>query len=188
MADETVFQKIASAVATYAPGLAGVLAATGVGAPIAGAVGAIGVLAKQFGLPDTATHDEVLAAVQADPEANLKLVQAEQAFQLASRDQDIKELQLRIGTITSAQQMNVEGIKATGKRDVNLMVMSWLGILVAVSVFGVSVYLSLLGKLDPVTATLIGNMTGIFLAKYSTVFDFWFGAGVDAAHRAQTSK
>lgn len=43
--EPSIFQKIAGYVSSYAPGLAAILAATGVGAPIAGAVGALGALA-----------------------------------------------------------------------------------------------------------------------------------------------
>lgn len=85
----------------------------------------------------------------------------------------------------SARQMAIETTKATGKRDVNLMVISWLGILVALAVFGITVYLAIFKLMDAVSATLIGNMTGIFLAKYSTVFDFWMGGAKE--HR-QDSK
>jgi len=175
MSEENIFQKIAGYVGSYAPGIAGILAATGVGAPAAAAVAALGALAKTFGLPEEATHETILAAAQAaDP---IKLVQAEQAFQLASREQDIKELQAQLADVQSARDAMVKETQATGKRNINLTVMSWLGIIVAVGVFCITTYLSIAKLLDAVSATLIGNMTGIFLAKYSTVFDFWFGAG-----------
>ena len=58
MAEENILQKLAGYVGTYAPGIATLLAATGVGAPAAAAVGALGALAKSFGMPEDAKPEE----------------------------------------------------------------------------------------------------------------------------------
>lgn len=70
------WQDIAKSVAGFAPMLSGVLAATGVGAPVAAAVGLAGKLVSDaLGVPNT--PDAVAAAMQTDPEAGLKLAAVE---------------------------------------------------------------------------------------------------------------
>jgi hypothetical protein len=188
MGEESIFQKIAGAVGSFAPGIAAVLAATGVGAPIAGAIGAIGILAKQFGLPDTATHDDVLMAVQtADPETKLKIIAAENSFQLAKRDQDIKELQTILSDKQDARKRQTDSEKATGKRDTNLYVLAYLYTLgFFFSIIGMVLLIGL-GKFpeNPPQAAvfLIGNLFGALTAGSGAVMQYFFGSSKGSADK-----
>jgi len=70
------WKDIAKEVAGAAPLLSGVLAATGVGAPIAAAVSAAGMLVSSaLGVPNT--PDDVATALKTDPDAAVKLAQVE---------------------------------------------------------------------------------------------------------------
>jgi hypothetical protein len=106
MPDENIFKKIGDGIANYAPTLAGILGATGIGTPAAAAVGALGTIAKMFGLGSGASPEEIHDAIQADPEAALKLRLAEMDFVLKKRDQDIEELRVQMTPY-------IEGLKTT---------------------------------------------------------------------------
>jgi hypothetical protein len=70
------WKDIAKSVASAAPLLSGVLAATGVGAPVAAVVAAAGALVSSaLGVPNT--PDDVAKALQTDPDAAVKLAQIE---------------------------------------------------------------------------------------------------------------
>lgn len=186
--EATIFQKIASAVGTFAPGLAGILAATGVGAPIAGAVAAVGLIAKQFGLPADASHEDVLAAITADPETKLKIIAAENSFQLAQRDQDIQELKTRLESTQGARQADVDKTKATGKRDTNLYVMAWLNILGFYGILAAFVYMLIAGKTLSVSEALgaiLYMLIGSMVSNYTNTNSFFFGSS--AGSEAKTA-
>jgi hypothetical protein len=182
-----VAKSIAGVVGTYAPGIATVLAATGVGAPAAAAVSAIGALAKAFGLPDTATHDDVLAAVQAaDPEMKLKLISAENYFQLAKRDQDIQILKTnndllmsQLKDVQDARGRQTAHESKTGKSDTNLYVLAWvimggffgtiLGIII-MKIFAPTINLA--G--DPLLSLLLGSLS----TDAGMVVGYFFGSSL----------
>ena len=70
------WKDLAKDIAGAAPLLSGVLAATGVGAPAAAAVAAVGgLLSSALGVPNT--PDDVAKALQTDPDAAVKLAQVE---------------------------------------------------------------------------------------------------------------
>jgi hypothetical protein len=94
--DTTAFGKIGDAIADYAPGIAGVLAATGVGAPVAAGVAALGSIAKIFGLGSDATPEQVHAAIVADPKSAIKLRLAEMDFAINNRKLDIEEIKTQM--------------------------------------------------------------------------------------------
>ena len=138
------------------------------GETAAAAVAALGALAKQFGLPDTATHDEVLAAVQADPEADLKLVQAEQAFQLASRDQDIKVLQTTLTDIQGARGMHIAHIGS----DTNLYVLAWVIVVGFFALLALMLQINIPEEQNSVVFMLFGALS----SGFGQVLAFFFGS------------
>jgi hypothetical protein len=114
MAEErSIFQKIGDAVADYAPALAGILTITGVGIPAAGAVAAVGTLARTFGLGSNAKPEDVLAAISADPEIRLKAMVANNDFVLKQRDQDIEELKIYFKDTEGARNLQGEALRQT---------------------------------------------------------------------------
>ena len=173
MADETTLQKIAGYVKTWAPGISAALVATGVGAPIAGGVAALGALANMFALPATATHDDILAAVTnaADPDTKLKIIAAENAFQLATRDQDIKTLQVQLADVQGARDMHSSHEKTTGKTDINLYTLSWV---IVVGFFGV-VALLLFVPIPTNQTNVIFTLLGTLGAGFMLVLQFFYG-------------
>jgi len=174
MAEPSVFQKIAGYVGTYAPGIAAILAATGVGAPVAGAVAAIGALAKSFGLPEDTPPEKILSTISADPEIQLKAMLAEQTFQTKMREFEIEELKEYFKDKQGSRQMDVDKTQATGKRDTFLYILAAWCILAPV---GIILFLILkgLGTIAADVMLLIGGFLGIIIGEYRTVTSYFFG-------------
>ena len=178
MADETVFQKIAGCVGNYAPGIAAILAATGVGAPVAAAVAAVGALAKSFGLPETATHDDVLSAIQvADPETKVKIIAAENAYQLSVMGLQLQTYQAGLTDVQNARGREVDTTKATGKRDVNMFVLAWV---IIGGFFGTIISIIAMKVLAPTVSLAADPMLSLLLGSLSTdagmVVGYFFGS------------
>ncbi|HLA29331.1 MAG TPA: hypothetical protein VJZ49_15700 [Syntrophales bacterium] len=170
---KSIFQKIGDAVVNFAPGIAGILAATGVGAPASGAVIALSALGKSFGLGTQATPADILKVVTTDPEIQLKAMQAENSFTLAMRQADLDEIKAGLGDIQSARQRDT-AIRSTGQLNVRADVMlagtyvSIIAIIVVLAFTGIGANLLVAGCLT----TLVGT-----LVKYiGTAFDFEFGS------------
>jgi hypothetical protein len=175
MLEPSVFQKIAGYVGTYAPGIAAILAATGVGAPVAGAVAAIGALAKSFGLPEDSKPETVLATIQSMPDSELKLkyTQAENNFQLAYRDQEIQKLKIdaenfktQVDDVQNARGADVAKVEKTGKRDNEDKVFDWFVCI------GFYVSLAAIICFKPAESTMLGAMLGTAGAGYLQVLSY----------------
>jgi hypothetical protein len=174
MAEDTrsVFQKIGDAVVDFAPGIAGILAATGVGAPIAAGVGAVAALGRAFGLGSSAKPEEVLGAISADPEIRLKALVAENDFKAEMGRQEIEKLK----TANETLKLELDDIKDARKRDsetkdhVNRNLA--YGIIAA---FVVMIAAVLLGwsKAD---SAVIGTLIGYLSAKAEQIISYYFGS------------
>jgi hypothetical protein len=171
--EKSIWQKIGDAVADYAPALAGVLTVTGVGVPAAGAVAAVGALARTFGLGSDAKPEDVLAAISADPEIRLKAIVANNDFVLKQRDQDIEELKIYFKDTESARGMQGEALKQTdifAKRFIYYYA-SALSFLTILYIFLVT-FIDLPAGNRRLADTILGFLLGQVLA---TVIQFFFG-------------
>jgi hypothetical protein len=182
MPEQSIFQKIAGIVSSYAPGIATLLAATGVGAPIAAAVGAVGVLAKTLGMPETAKPEDILATIQSMPDSELKLkfVQAENDFQLKKRDQDIEELKTALSDVQDARSRQEEHEKATGKSDVNLYCIAWLIIIGFFVLMGLLLKFTVPEDQNGVIFMLFGALS----AGFGQVLTYFFGSSKGSADKS----
>lgn len=116
--------EIASAVKKYAPVLANVV---GTVVPGAGAVGTgISLIASAFGVEDEDPKPEqILKAIQADPEAAIKLRKIEAENQQALASIALKQEEMRLQDVQGARQRQLAHEKVTGGSDVNLYVLAW---------------------------------------------------------------
>jgi len=180
--EQSVFKKIASAVGTYAPGIASVLALIpGVGTLPAAAIGAVGILAKSLGMPSTAKPEDILATIQSMPDSELKLkfVQAEQAFQISKRDQDIKELQINLADTQNARGRQIEHEKITGKPEMFLYVLSTIIVLGFLAIVGVLLFVDVPSDQTNVLYALLGTLgTGFIM-----VLQYYFGSNKSSNHK-----
>jgi hypothetical protein len=177
--EKSIFQKIGDAIADYAPGVATVLAATGVGVPAAAAIGAVGALGRAFGLGTNAKPEDILAAISADPEIKLKAMIANNDFLLKQRGQDIDELKTLLGDVQSARTRQVESEKATGKRDYNLYILAWT---MVVGFFALLAYL--MGHpIPPDQNGVIFMLFGSLSTAFGCVIQYFFGSSKSSADK-----
>jgi len=167
------FKTIADNIVDAAPGISAVLLATGVGAPVAGAVAALGTLGRVFGLGSDAKPEDIHAAIQADPQAALKLRLAEMDFTLKQRDQDIDEMKALLLDVQNARGRDV-AIRQAGRLNIRADIML-IAAFIAIVAGWIVIYLG--GA--TLNSILIGSMTtviGMFARNIGTAFDFEFGS------------
>jgi hypothetical protein len=183
MEEKSIFQKIGDAVVDFAPGIATVLAATGVGAPIAGAVGAVGALGRAFGLGSTAKPEEVLSAISADPEIRLKAMIADNDFVLKKRDQDIEEMKAELADVQSARSREVEITKTTGKRDLNMIVVGWVIILGYMGTMAFLLYSASIGRPIKDETGILFILLGNLVTFVGMVVGYLYGTSKSSADK-----
>lgn len=175
MAEEkNVFQKIGDMVVNYAPTVAGLLAVTGVGAPAAAALTAVASLGKAFGLGTNATPEAVLSAVSIDPELALKAQIAENDFKAEMGRQENERLRLQLADVQSARDMNVAGIKATGKRDIEDKAFDWMIVVGFFAIIGCMFYFK------PPESTMLGSLITIIGSAVLQVLNFRKGSNASS--------
>jgi len=123
MADESIFQKIGNLIVDYAPEAGGILAATGVGAPIGAALGILGSLGKALGLGSKATPEDVHQVLQANPEMAAKAYIAELDYKLNMRKADIDEIRAKeeayIEELRAKTIPWIDGVHKIGRQILN---------------------------------------------------------------------
>jgi hypothetical protein len=172
--DKSIFQKIGDAVADYAPGIATALSLVLPGVSIipAGAIGAVGALARAFGLGSDAKPEDILKAVSADPEIRLKAMVADNDFKLKQRDQDIEELKAHLADIQSARARQIEHEKATGKSDINIYVLAWTIVIGFFALMGFLLYVPVPQDQSGVIFMLFGTLA----TGFGSVLQYFFGS------------
>ena len=93
MSDENILKKIGDGIVDIAPTIGSILTASVVGAPAGAAVKALGTLGKALGLGSEAKAEDIQNAIVADPEARLKIMLAENNFNLEILKQETITLQ-----------------------------------------------------------------------------------------------
>jgi len=181
MADErTIFQKIGDVVVDFAPGIATVLAATGIGAPIAGAVGAVGALSRAFGLGSAAKPEDVLTAISVDPEIRLKAQIADNDFKAEMGRQELEATKAQLADVQSARRRQVESEEASGRRDTNLYVLAWT---IIGGFFGLMAIL-LFVKIPEDSTGVIFMLFGSLSAAFGGVVSYFFGSSKGSADKS----
>jgi hypothetical protein len=114
------WKDVAKSIAGYAPLLSGVLAATGVGAPIAAAISAAGALVSgALGVPNT--PDDVAQALITNPDAAVKIKQIE-----ADHGEHLAQIAAqREATEFNAQTSALQTVNATMQVEDKTRVFSW---------------------------------------------------------------
>lgn len=186
MDERTILQKIGDAVADYAPGVSALLLASGIGAPAAAGVAAVGALGRAFGCGSAAKPEEVLAAISADPEIRLKAMIAENNFQLAQRGQDIEELKTHLQDVQDARRRQTESEKNTGKRDINQYALAWLLVIGFFVLTGSLLYFSYNGKPIVDSTGVLFMLLGALSAAFGGVIQYFFGSSAGSAAKSAT--
>ncbi|MCE5256052.1 MAG: hypothetical protein LLF89_04315 [Spirochaetaceae bacterium] len=163
---------------------------TVLGTALAGPAGAtIGGMVGQaiFGDGSDDISAEKINTALSNPDTLLKLKQFELDHQIEINKLVLEQTRLELGDKASARSREVETTKATGKRDTNLYALAWLGIL---GYMAILVYLISCGlpKMSAELALMVGNLIGIVGAKFSTIYDYFFGAGKELINQRAADK
>lgn len=164
-------KEIATQIGQWAPAIGTALAGFtgGISAPIGIALGA---LSKVFGLPEDSKPEEILNAIVADPEARLKIMQAENEFNLKTAELRIKELDMLLDDTQDARKMRIEHEQVTGRGDLNLYILAWV---VVTGFFGL--ILALLNiELPKDQNGVVFMLFGSLATGFGQVLQFFFGS------------
>ena len=169
---------LASKVLGFAP-----LVGTALGGPAGALAGtAVKSLASAFGLSPTATPDEIHQAISTDPQAALKLHQAELDFQAKQTDQKLDELKAYLSDMQAARTRDLD-IRKLGKLNFRADLMLLAAFL---AVIVIAVILCLGGA--AISGSVIGFLTtigGMFARNIGTAFDFEFGSSRGSMEKTQ---
>jgi hypothetical protein len=174
------WKDVAGSIGTLAPAIGAVLAPVTGGASLA-IGGAVGALTKAFGLNPDATPDQVLQAVNTDPETALKLMLAENDFMLKKRDQDIEELKILLLDTQSARGRQTESEKATGKKDINLYILAWVMVLGFFVLLAWMLEVPVPEDQNGVVFMLFGSLSSAFGA----VIQYFFGSSAGSQAKSE---
>jgi hypothetical protein len=144
------------------------LAGTALLGPAGGVVG--GIIASLFGVD--AAPDQVVQAIQADPQAALKLKELEFNHKLELEKMILDAERMRLADVADARRREVEGTKVTGKRDINLYMLAWVLVLGFFALVATLIFRALPPDSSGVIYMLFGSLSAGFVA----VTQYFFGS------------
>lgn len=187
--DLSVLKKIGDAIVDYAPTAAGVLTATGVGAPAGAVVGVVAALGRALGLGSEATPEQIHQTLQANPELAAKTYLAELEYRDNEAQRRHVEVMQVLGDVQHARMTNTEQVKATGRRDTNLYVLAYLYITGFFGSTGVMIFAVCTNRfpkdIPEAAVFLLGNLFGALTAGSGSVVQYFFGSSRSSAEKTQ---
>lgn len=177
------WQDVKDAIAKHGPEVEGLLEMAslipGAGAVTGPAAVAVKALSKAFGTD--ATPDALVAAIQADPGAALKLQQAVLDHQVEMTKQENEALRMQLDDIKGARTMRTDHEKITGKGDLNLYILAWV---VVFGFFGL-VFALLNIELPKDQNGVIFMLFGSLATGFGQVLQFFFGSSKGSNEKTQ---
>lgn len=175
------WKDIAAKVGEWAPAIGAALApVTGGTSLLVG--GAVGALTKALGLAPNAKPEEVLNALNSDPESRLKAQIAENDFLLKQRDQDLEELKTYLLDVQSARAREVSIVQATGKRDYSQEILGWI---ITTGFFGV-LFLRMFVTIPTTQLENLGMLIGALISAFTTVVQYRYGSSKGSESKSAT--
>lgn len=165
------WSKVVGLVKTAAP-----LLGTCIGGPAgtaAGALasGAISLVASAFGVEESDNPEAIYNAIQADPDAIIKLKQIELNNKTELERIALQRDQASLADIQNARMREIEMAKATGKKDINLYVLAWLIIAGFFSLVILLMFIDMPEDSNGVIFLLFGALA----AGFGQVLQYFFG-------------
>jgi len=161
------WKDIGDAVKKYAPVLG-----SAIGGPAGGAVGgAVSLLLGAFGLGGDATPDDV-SKLLTDPASILKMKELEQTYQVELGRLALQHDQAYLADRQGARSREVDIVKATGSRDVNLYILAWVVVVGFFVLTGIMMWATIpAANIGPVNI-LFGALT----LGFGCVLNYFFGS------------
>ena len=153
---------------------------TGVGA-LAG--GAVSLIASAFGVEgeDAKDPDKIYAALQADPNAIIKLKEIELTNKVELSKLALQTDQAYLADTQNARSAQVQREQTTGKKDVNLYVLAWTIVVGFFSLTGVLTFVAL-----PTDSTgVVFLLFGALIAGFTQVVNYFFGSSKSSSDKTK---
>jgi hypothetical protein len=172
------WKDVAGGVAKAAPLLGGIL-----GGPVGGAIGGvISLIANAFGLtPEETTPDKINQLLQVDPQAALKLAEIEANNKLELQRISLELTRIELQDTASARQREIEVVKATGSKDVNLYILAWTVILFFYALVAILCF-----QIVPdANMGPVNQLFGAMAAGFGMVLAYFFGSSRGSAMKSR---
>jgi hypothetical protein len=156
------------------------------GAAIGGLAGKI--LKQVFG---TDSPEQLTQVISQDPQAALKLREAELSFQLEMAKIDLEKFKVDLEEtkaflvdIQSARTRQTEHEKATGKTDINLYVLAWVIVGGFLGLTAFLIWFAYMGKPIIDQSGVLYMLLGTMSTAFGMVVGYFFGSSKGSADRA----
>jgi hypothetical protein len=171
------WKNVASKITSVAPMLGSLL---GPGGTLAGT--AIKMIGSALGTEST--EDAITTALQADPEAMLKLKQFELDNKVELRKIVLEQERVRLADVADARSRQIEHEKTTGKSDTNLYVLAWTVVSGFFGLMGLLCFKTLPGDSSGVVFMLFGALA----TGFGQVLGYFFGSSKSSADKTKLLK
>lgn len=165
------WKDVLSKVADIAPIAGGFFGAPGIAVGVA-----VKAIAKSFGLKEDAPPEDIIEALKDNPEAQLKLYNAQSLYSLEVMKIENETLRLELADTDSARRRQIETQKSTGKLDTNLYVLAWTIIIGTIILTGFLLYMSYSGKQISDSTGALFMVLGGMIAAFTGVVQYFFGS------------
>jgi hypothetical protein len=156
------------------------------GAAIGGLAGSI--LKQIFG---TDSPEQLTQVISQDPQAALKLREAELTFQLEMAKIDLEKFKVDLeetksflADVQSARTRQTEHEKATGKTDVNLYILAWVLVGGFLGLTSFLIWFAYQGKPIVDQSGVLYMLLGTMSTAFGMVVGYFFGSSKGSADRA----
>jgi len=167
------------------------LLGTALGGPVGGmaATAAVGYIGKALGLPESEVTPEIIEAKFQDPDAVAALRYSEMNHANTMQRLLNEETQAYLADRQSARSREVEIVKATGSKDINLYILAYSfvgGFFVSIIVM---LWLVLANKMPEAmpqyVVFLLGSLFGTLTAGVSAIIQYFFGSSKGSADKTK---
>lgn len=156
--------------------------------PSGAAAGSLLVLiAEQFGLTCDANPEEVMSAINADPDAVIKLkaleIEQQTLIMKLNYDRELEQMKADLENVKSAREREQEITKATGKKETTLYILAWI---VVTGFFASFVLVTVMDMpVSDVSQTAISMLLGALISSYRDIMNYFFGSSKGSAEKTE---
>ena len=169
------WQDVGRKIAKSAP-----LLGTVIGGPLGGALGGlISTLASSFGLSEDSSVDQIMKAIEADPDAGVKLKEIELNHKIRLEKLALESDVIHLQDRADARSREVKIAQATGKKDINIYALAWI------MVIGFFALCGLLMKypMPEGQSDVIFMLFGALASGFGAVIQYFFGSSKSSADK-----
>ena len=146
-----------------------------------GAKAAVSLLSSTLNLPEEATPEEIVGTIRANPEALIKLKEAELKHKERLQELLLEETRLTIQDTADARNREIAITKITGKRDINLYILAWSVVIGFFAMTGMMYF----RPIPPAAIGPINQLFGALAAGFGLVLGYFFGSSKSSTDKTK---